>query len=783
MRLVYLVVLFGLLGGVAAPPPAAAQSVAVHQAAAPAAAPAKAPSATIIPGSPLAALTGGGDAAKPPAEVDTASPFGSNNIGLSLTSVIGAETTHTINTFTAAVKRSTELTPVADWLETVPKLPARRADALHILRGLAITVVPAWLVERLVHFALARPRAAVAARAAQRLALLTNAPPAPEPEEEISDELETPTVEPAPAAKIRRRKRISLRLWGRRFVRALLYFGLALLPILCFALTGGVLLGLGIITTRQARLAIIVVSNAYLGTRLVLEALRFLFAPRAPALRLVAISDFRANWILLWARVILFTGASGFALISICEILGLGRAGTQVLIRLIALAAHVEVALMIWQGRRVVCRWISGHRGATGAVATFRQRFGRIWHYFALFYVLALWIALAGGVHNAFGVLLRVVMVFFAAVFFGRLAWVGSAHLLERLFPDTPTVATRRSALYARARVYNPLMGAVIRVVIVVAVLVTILQGWGFPIIPWLVHDKFSRALLSAFISIIITIAIALTIWEICNGLLNDRINRFSAAGRTRQASRLRTLLPMLRATIGVGIAIVAGLICLSKIGVNAAPLLAGAGVLGIAIGFGSQKLVQDIITGLFLLLEDAMQVGDVVNLASMQGTVEKLSIRTIRLRGGDGSVNIIPFSAVTTVTNMTRDFGYAQISIQIGYEEDLDHVSAVLTDIAKQMRAEPKWGAMIRDDLQIFGLDQFGASALVITGQIRTGPGQHWAVRREFYARVKTRFEADHIDMPYTYLPPPPRIIEQAPEAPPLDQAGSAAGHANSLD
>jgi len=183
---------------------------------------------------------------------------------------------------------------------------------------------------------------------------------------------------------------------------------------------------------------------------------------------------------------------------------------------------------------------------------------------------------------------------------------------------------------------------------------------------------------------------------------------------------------------------------------VNLVPLLAVSGVAGIAIGFGSQKLVQDIITGLFLLLEDAMQVGDVVTLAGMSGSVEQLSIRTIRLRGGDGSINIIPFSAVTTVTNMTRDFGYAQISITVSYKENIDHVSAILMDIAKQMRAEPQWGAQMRNDLELFGLDSFGDYGLVILGQIRTGPGQHWSVRREFYGRVQRRFATEGIQIPH---------------------------------
>ena len=151
-----------------------------------------------------------------------------------------------------------------------------------------------------------------------------------------------------------------------------------------------------------------------------------------------------------------------------------------------------------------------------------------------------------------------------------------------------------------------------------------------------------------------------------------------------------------------------------------------------------------------------------------------------VSLRGADGSVNIIPFSAVTTVTNQTRDFGYAQISVGVGYEENIDHVCAVLTDIARTMRAEPSWGSMIRDDLKINGLDQFGASALMITGQIRTGPGQHWAVRREFNRRMVLRFAEEHIEIPYTYLPPAPPLPEHANTAPataPVNTAPIPAG------
>jgi small conductance mechanosensitive channel len=777
---------------VLAPRAAAAQTVAIHQPALVSPTnptPAKATASAIIPGSPLAALTG---AAPAPADVDanTPTPFGTSNLGLSITTTIGRDASSTIDDFVRAIQQSTRLDPVFAWARSVADLPVRRAHAIDIVKGIAITIVPALLVETAIGLGLARPRARIAAGAARREAH-AEPPPAPAPltpptEDDPADakivepegappddpqiaEEDVEGISAAEAGEIERRprRRESLLAWARRLAFAALYLGLSLVPLIGFIIALQALVSAGLLATREAQRAVIGVANAYLFCRLVLEALRFLVAPKAPPLRLIRMNDRRAKWLNRWLRILLATAAAGYVVFSVGEVLGLSRDGALPLVRLIALAVHVEIAIGIWQSRHVVAHWIAGKTDPDSYTAGFRHRLASIWHFIALFYVLALWIAYAAGIHNAFGLLLRVVLVVIAALLLGRLAWTGSSNFLERLFPDPNGATARHPALYARARAYNPLIRLLIRIIIAVLMVVGVLQGWGVNAFGWLLSNPFSRSLISAFVDIVITIAVALILWEASNAWINARIEGLTAAGRTRQASRLRTLLPMLKASIGVSIFLVAGLICLSKIGVNAAPLLAGAGVVGIAIGFGSQKLVQDIITGLFLLLEDAMQVGDVITLAGMSGTVERLSIRTIRLRGGDGSVNIIPFSAVTTVTNQTRDFGYAQISIEVGYEEDLNHVYAVLADIAKTMRAEPKWGLMMKDDLQIFGLDSFGASALVITGQIRTGPGQHWAVRREFNARVKRRFEEEHIEMPYTYLPPaPPKVLETPPPA-----------------
>lgn len=752
--------------------PAAAQTAATPQAANPpaataapakalpaTAAPAKAPAGTIIPGSPLAALTGAASAAPPNADADAPAPFGTNGIGFSIASAISAGEVKFFGNFFSAIRQSTRLAPVLSWLRSFSSDSIRRTHLANIAMALVITILPGLLVDAAIRFALARPRAALVNRAASR-----DVPP-------VLDDDEKQGLAAAEAGETDKppRRRASLLVWGRRFFFGLLYFGLAIVPLIGFALTIQVAVWSGLLTTRPAHLAVIGIANAYLLCRVILAIVAVLVAPKAPSLRLIAMPTFRAVRIMRLILVLLVTGFFGYAFVSIAEILGLTASGATVLIRLMALVLHIEVGIAIWQSRRVVGRWIAGAPGASGFFAAFRHRLAGVWQYLALFYVLALWIAWAGGVHNAFVVLLRAVAVFLAALIIGNLAWTGSSTLLERAFPDPSTGSARHPLLFARAHAYNPLVHSVIRIVIGILVVAVILQGWGVHAFGWLLTNPFSRSLIGAFISIVITVAVALILWESANALINGHIERLSATGRSRQASRLRTLTPMLKTSIGVAIALVAGLISLSKIGVNAAPLLAGAGVLGIAIGFGSQKLVQDIITGMFLLLEDAMQVGDVITLGGMTGTVEHLSIRTIRLRGGDGSINIIPFSAVTTVTNMTRDFGYAQISITIGYNENVDHVSAVLMDIARAMRAEPVWGAMIRDDLQLFGLDQFGALGLVLTGQIRTGPGQHWSVRREFYGRVQKRFAEEGIEIPYSQQtfrlepPPPPPDARQA--------------------
>jgi small conductance mechanosensitive channel len=256
----------------------------------------------------------------------------------------------------------------------------------------------------------------------------------------------------------------------------------------------------------------------------------------------------------------------------------------------------------------------------------------------------------------------------------------------------------------------------------------------------------------SSLFSIALTITLALVIWEGINAAIQRHLERLSRDAKAAQSARVRTLLPMLRTALLAVILIFVVLSVLTEIGVNVAPLIAGAGVVGIAVGFGSQRLVQDVITGIFLLFEDAVAVGDVVQLGGLNGVVEHLSIRSIKLRAVDGSLHIIPFSAVTSVTNQTRDFAFAVIDVNVDYREDTDKVSETLRQIASEMREDPRWRPVIRDDLDVMGVERLADSGVVIRVRLKTEASQRWAVARELNRRIKRRFDELGIEIPYPH-------------------------------
>jgi small conductance mechanosensitive channel len=224
-------------------------------------------------------------------------------------------------------------------------------------------------------------------------------------------------------------------------------------------------------------------------------------------------------------------------------------------------------------------------------------------------------------------------------------------------------------------------------------------------------------------------------------------------AGDPQQVKRLDTLGRVLRYVLAVVISVVAGMLVLAELGVTIAPLLASAGVLGIAVGFGAQSLIKDYFNGLFLLLEDQIHQGDVVEIAGKGGLVEEITLRYIRLRDYEGSVHFVPSGEVTTVTNRSRGFACAVIDVGVAYREDVDEVFGVMREVAAAMREDETLAPLILDDLEIAGVDAWADSAVIVRCRFRVRPLEQWTVRRAFLQRLKKAFDRQGIEIPFPHL------------------------------
>ncbi|MBD3649546.1 MAG: mechanosensitive ion channel family protein [Pseudomonadales bacterium] len=219
-----------------------------------------------------------------------------------------------------------------------------------------------------------------------------------------------------------------------------------------------------------------------------------------------------------------------------------------------------------------------------------------------------------------------------------------------------------------------------------------------------------------------------------------------------RRARRLDTLVPLLRSIIQITIAILSALLILSELGINIGPLLAGAGILGLAVGFGAQTLVKDLITGVTILLEDAASLDDVIEVGNHMGKVEEMRIRVLQLRDLAGVVHVIPYSEVTSIKNYTKDFSYYLFDVGIAYREDVDEVMEVLKKLSDEICEDEEFKDLILEPLEILGVDQFADSAVVIKARIKTQPRERWAVGREFNRRMKKRFDEEGIEIPFPH-------------------------------
>jgi small conductance mechanosensitive channel len=296
-------------------------------------------------------------------------------------------------------------------------------------------------------------------------------------------------------------------------------------------------------------------------------------------------------------------------------------------------------------------------------------------------------------------------------------------------------------------------------VVPLLAVLVA-LDLWGFGLWSW-PRSETGAAILGPLGAIASVCALGWLAWVVIDSLIAQALLPADPHGRWRSSSgRVRTLLPFLRNLALVTICVLTGIAVLANLGINVAPLLAGAGVVGLAIGFGSQQLVQDLITGLFIIVEETIAVGDVIDTGDRAGVVEALTIRTVRIRDADGALHSIPFSQIKALKNRSRDFGVYTVTVKVGYDADLEKVMAAMREIGDELRRDAAFAWLILGPFELWGVEEFTAEGVVVAGAIKTRPLQQWTVGREFNLRLKRRLDALGILIAIprmTLLPPPP--------------------------
>jgi small-conductance mechanosensitive channel len=687
---------------------------------APAAAPATAPAAAPAPAAATPAAPPEAPAATPTVTEALLAP---NTLGAQLIQGASQRLTALSEQLVAAVRTIADLPSVVAWLSSMARDPVtsfRIKDAAwKLVLVLGLGLFAEWFATR----ALARARDSLDSRA---------------PEEGVA------------YSRLRRIPLVVARL------------GLDLLPIGAFAIVSYGLIGA--VQSAQAvqtsEIVMLTVNNAYMASRAVMVASRMALSPASPMLRLLPVADETAAYITIWLRRITVVMVVGYAVAEAGLQFGLPWTVYDSILRVCALLVTMFLVIVILQNRTAVSDVLRAPELPEGAtpdatrrvLRVVRDRAAEVWHFIAIAWLIAAWGVWALAIPGGFWRLIRVSLMTLLVLGGARLVDMAMRRAIDRAFRITPDLARRYQGLEARANRYLPVLKGIFSFFIGGISLLMLLEVWGIDAFSWFGTGSLGSRLIGSIASMSFTILVAMAAWEATNAAIERHLAHLSRDAKAARSARVRTLLPMLRTALMITILIVVAFIFLTEIGVNVAPLIAGAGVVGIAIGFGSQTLVRDVITGIFLLFEDAVAVGDVVQVGGLSGVVEQLSIRSIKLRALDGSLHIIPFSAVTTVTNMTRDFSFAVIDVSIAYGEDTDRVTDVLRDVATEIREDVKWRPVIRDDLDILGVERLGDSGVIIRIRLKTDPSQRWSVARELNRRIKRRFDELGIEIPYPH-------------------------------
>jgi small conductance mechanosensitive channel len=520
-------------------------------------------------------------------------------------------------------------------------------------------------------------------------------------------------------------------------------FGLffALLPILVFAGTAYAALSLMLEQMTRTGITLSILFNATVQSRLLLCVAKSALVPADAGAVFVPFDAETRNYLYIWVRRFALWAIFGYAVPEAAWWLGVPGALYALMLKSAGLVLAILAVIFLLQNRMAVGAWIAGGAADGSGWTRIRRSLGEIWYLPAILYIVGIYLIYVLNIEGGFVYVLRATALSLMVIVVSQLLVHLVQGLSRRGFSIKPELKAQFPTLEHRANRYLPILSILASAVIYILAGLTLLQAWNVGTFGWFTSDLGRRVVENA-LSVGIELLIALALWEILASAIERYLSGIDASDAPRR-TRVRTLLPLLRTAMLTVIMVLTSLIVLSHIGVDITPLLAGAGVVGLAIGFGSQALVKDIITGLFILLEDQIAVGDVVDVGKdHSGVVEAITVRTIRLRDQAGAVHAIPFSEVTTVKNMTRDFAYAVARVTISYSEDIDRVVEILREVSDQLMEDEALRPLILDPFDYQGVDALDASSVVLLVRIRTIASKQWVVGRAFNRLVKVAFE-----------------------------------------
>ncbi|GGF06104.1 mechanosensitive ion channel [Stappia taiwanensis] len=553
----------------------------------------------------------------------------------------------------------------------------------------------------------------------------------------------------------------------RRAMLLLLRAGLELVIVgLCVSVGYAVAISYGQVQ-GQVELVESLFLNAFFFVQIAKVSIRFALSPKFSALRLVPLDDAQALYWRRWLFVIV-------------NVLGYGTMVATPLVsryisfvladslRMILVLLSVGLAIFaILRNRLATRQRISAYAEAQTNMFTSGviEVAARTWHLVAIFYVLLLLSVWLARPIDATAFMMRATALSVLSVMIGTLVSLALTRAIAGGIRLPGGAHTTLPLLERRLNTFIPRILSLLRLGVFVGVVVAILHAWGAVDAQGWFRSADGRNFLGGTASAGIVLLVGFLIWLAVMSWVDLKLN---PRGRL-PTSREKTLFGLFRNAFSIVLVVMVALLTLSELGVNIGPLIAGAGVFGLAISFGSQKLVQDIINGAFIQFENAMNEGDVVTLGGVTGTVENLTIRSVRLRDLDGTAHVIPFSTVDRIANFMRGYAYHVAAIGVAYDSDIGQVKRAMETAFERLKKE-EIGVQILEPLEMHGVTTFGDSAITVRARIKTVPGSQWAVGRAYNEKIKAVFDEEGIEIPFpqvTYHAATPPVALPAEAAP----------------